>query len=131
MRIQLLLLIALLVASPCAAQSRVYTNADLGHRLSPATDTSPEAAAALLAPHQFVYVAPAPGPQIVIVGGPPADGPFGAFVPFPPSIPLEWSMSTYVGHGYGHGHDHWAGPIRAHRPAPAAGQYRGAARYSG
>lgn len=101
------LIITLLAASPAFAQSRIYTNADLGRPLFPASTVTPAEAAAILAPYQFVYVAPAPrwGPTFVVLKSNPADGPFGAFHPFAPGRRLDgtplseppWSMTAYIG----------------------------------
>ena len=86
----------LLSAAPVAGQSRVYTNADLGKPLTSAARLDPAAAAAILAPHQFVALPAAPalgGAQVVVIGSPTA-GPFGEFAPFPEPRRLDGSLYT-------------------------------------
>ena len=82
MKVAALVLVALallLTAAPAVAQSRVYTNADLGTPLA-ATRPDPAAAAAMLAPYQPVFTAPHPNEaQVVGVFSSPTAGPFGEF----------------------------------------------------
>jgi hypothetical protein len=123
MKLTALLVVLLAAAAPSSAQSRLYTNADLGRHLQE-TRPSPAAAAAILAPYQFVYVAPdAPawGPTFVIIGGSPSDGPFGAFGPYPPPTSPYWSMEAYVGSSsYGHG-SYGHSPSRSAAPVVTIG----------
>ena len=106
------LAIALLVASPAFGQSRVYTNADLGKPLPGISTVTPAEAAALLAPHQFVYVAPRPAePPVVLLESSPTAGPFGEFKPFSPPRRLDgssyqdppWEALAYSGRRHGAG----------------------------
>ena len=86
------MVVALLVAAPAFGQSRVYTNADLGKPLPGVSTVTPAEAAALLAPHQFVYVAPRPAePQVVLLASSPTAGPFGELTPLSPSRRLDGS----------------------------------------
>jgi hypothetical protein len=109
---KLTLVVVLLTAAPAFAQSRVYTNADLGKPLAATLTTSPAEAAAILAPHQFVYVPPAPaGPTLVLFGGSPTTGPYGEFAPFAQAQRLDgtlysdwpWRSTAYLPYGYGRG----------------------------
>jgi hypothetical protein len=125
------LLIALLTVAPAAAQSRVYTNADLmpnpvtawTRTVTPAR-LSPTEAAAILAPYRFQ--APPPraleaGPWMVVLHSSPTAGPFGEFAPFPAPVRLDgtsyldppWEQRAYVGRSYGSGRTADA------RPSPA------------
>ena len=101
-------IVALLVVSPVFAQSRVFTNADLGKPLSRSTTLKPDAAASILAPYQFVDVAPREwflGPTVTMLNSSPTAGPFGEFKEFGPTRRLDgsfstdqpWSVTTYGG----------------------------------
>jgi len=92
----------LCTALPAAAQSRVYTNADLTPRPVTAwTRTVTPAELASLESRQFrPSWSPSErpyGPVVVILPNTPL------FAPFEPTRPLSepWSMTTYVGGGYG------------------------------
>jgi len=75
----------LLVAAPAVAQTRVYTNADLGKPLSWEHTPTPEELASLKA-RQFVPMPFIPErPSVRVIEGDPAQGPFG---------PLELSAYT-------------------------------------
>ena len=106
------LVVALLVAAPAFGQSRVYTNADLGKPLPGVSTVTPAEAAALLAPRQFVYVAPRPAePQVVLIASSPTAGPFGEFTSLSPSRRLDgssyqdpqWESLAYSGRRPGSG----------------------------
>lgn len=101
----------LLTALPASAQSPLYTNADLGHRLSPNRVTVTAEDLESLRQHQ--YHAPPPplrqdGPTIFVIDSSVTAGPFGEFAPFPPPRRLDgtsydqlpWIYSTYVGPSY-------------------------------
>lgn len=101
-------LLVLLVASPAFAQSRVYTNADLGRPLSPArVSVSPDVFSGIVA-RQFVAPA-APtrelGPSVLVLQSDP-NWPFRTSTVDAINKPLfePWSMTTYVGHGHGFSH---------------------------
>lgn len=103
---QVLFVVALLVAVPVLGQSRVYTNADLGKPMSRTTAIGPAEAAAILAPHQFVYVpAQRLEPIAMMSRSSGTAGPFGEFKPFGPSVRLDgspyseppWSATAYGG----------------------------------
>jgi len=83
----------LLVIAPCAlAQSRVYTNADLGHHVKSSVRVSPEEAAAIMAAHLPVIdgtPAPADGPRVYIMDSHPGEGPYGPLWPFAPALRLD------------------------------------------
>jgi hypothetical protein len=81
-------LLVMLFAAPASGQSRVYTNADLGRPIERATTVTTDELA-WLAAHQFALPSPYPGPQVVIIGGHPEDGPFGPFKDLPPTAPLS------------------------------------------
>jgi hypothetical protein len=87
--------VVLLVIAPCArGQSRVYTNADLGHHVKSSVRVSPEEAAAIMASHLPVIDAtPAPadadGPRVYIMDSRPDDGPYGPLRPFMPALRLD------------------------------------------
>lgn len=93
-------------ALPTAAQSQLYTNADLG-KVARTRTVTPEELRGLEA-RQFVYVPTAPGPRAVILRSAPADGPFGKFPPPVPDRRLDgslwtdppWEMRAYVGYGH-------------------------------
>jgi hypothetical protein len=73
----LLLIMALLVASPAFSQTNVYTNADLGRPLSPNRGTvTPEQLASLQA-HHFRLPTTYDGPTVTIASSSPTGGPFG------------------------------------------------------
>jgi hypothetical protein len=107
-----LLFVMLLFASPVFAQSRVYTNADLGKPLTWTESVeTPAEAAAILAPHQFVYLEPSRGPYVVGIYSSATAGPFGEFPAYTPAARLDassyfempWSLTTYVPRGSGGG----------------------------
>ena len=80
--------LAILASAPAFAQSRVYTNADLGRPLDRTVTVTPEQLASL-AVHQFRLPASyPPGPQVVVVGRA-DDLPFGPFMELPPIAPLS------------------------------------------
>lgn len=64
--------------------------------VNPATRLTPDEAAAILAPYQYVYVEPAPrwGPTVLLAGSSPTAGPFGEFKPFSPARRLDGSLWT-------------------------------------
>jgi len=67
-----------LIAVPVFGQSRVYTNADLG-KIQRTHNATEEELAGLRA-HQFVLVPNRPaGPEVIVVHGSTAEGPFGPF----------------------------------------------------
>jgi hypothetical protein len=79
------LLILLLTGAPVFAQTRVYTNADLGRPLSPSRPTPTADELAALAAHQFTLPPDYPiGPHVVILG----EG-------HPSSTPWDWARETY------------------------------------
>lgn len=103
---RILILVGLLVAPPAFAQSRVYTNADLGKRLTNDARLDPATAAAILAPYR--YQAPTPksyGGSIYVLRSSASAGPYGEFKPFDPPRRLDgtsytdppWMQSVYVG----------------------------------
>jgi len=100
-------LVALLcTAWPVAAQSRLYTNADVGRPLSSDRRTVTATELAGLKAREYVYVPDRrhePGPRVVILRDTPWFPPFAPTSE--PTRPLSepWSMTTYLGHGYGHG----------------------------
>ncbi|HEV3139948.1 MAG TPA: hypothetical protein VGY57_05510, partial [Vicinamibacterales bacterium] len=66
---------------------RVYTNADLGKIERTRTATEEELAS--LRAHQFVAIPDRPaGPQVIVIGGSTAEGPFGPFY-MPGREPLD------------------------------------------
>lgn len=102
----ILFIVTLLVVSPAFGQSRVFTNADLGKPLSRSTTLRPAAAAAVLAPYQFVDAAPPEwllGPTVTVLNSSPTAGPFGEFREFSPGRRLDgssfadspWSTTAY------------------------------------
>ena len=98
-------LVALLcTALPAAAQSRLYTNADLGKVVRTRTVTPDELAG--LQAREFVYVQDRrpQGPRVVILRDTPLFPPFAPTSE--PTRPLSepWSMTTYLGHGHGGHH---------------------------
>lgn len=101
-------IVTFLVVSPAFAQSRVFTNADLGKPLSRGSVVKADQAAAVLAPYQFVDVAPREwfmGPTVTVLDSSPTAGPFGEFKEFSPMRRLDgslltyppWSVTTYLG----------------------------------
>ena len=91
----------LLIAAPAFAQSRVYTNADLGKpRTWSHTATAQELAS--LAARQFVAPPVFPdSPTVLIIGGDPSHGPFGP-LEITPAQPLDpnWQNNGWYGGGY-------------------------------
>ena len=67
----------LFVATPAWGQTKVYTNADLGHPLSSNRATVTAEQLASLAAHQFHIPVRYEGPQVVSSGSSPTTGPFG------------------------------------------------------
>lgn len=112
----------LLVAVPAFGQSRVYTNADLGKVQR--THNAPESELAWLRAHQFVAVPDRPaGPEVIVVAGSTAEGPFGPFYTTP-SLPLALPLESTVplGSFYGGFYGRHAGRISSVVPnlsAPA------------
>lgn len=101
-------IVTILVVSPAFAQSRIFTNADLGKPLSRGSVAKADQAAAVLAPYQFVDVAPREwfqGPTVMVLDSSPTAGPFGEFKEFSPARRLDgsfltdppWSVTTYLG----------------------------------
>jgi hypothetical protein len=80
-------LVAILASAPAFAQSRVYTNADLGRPVERTVTVTPEQLASLTA-HQFRLPESYPGPQVVVIGHA-DDLPFGPFMDLPPIAPLS------------------------------------------
>jgi hypothetical protein len=71
--------VCLLLAAPAAAQTRVYTNADLGKPLTWTHTPTPEEMASLIA-NQFVPMPHIPeAPAVRTINGDPSHGPFGPF----------------------------------------------------
>jgi len=91
----------LLLAAPAFAQSRVYTNADLGKpRTWSHTATAQELAS--LAARQFVAPPVFPdNPTVLIIAGDPSHGPFGP-LEVTPAQPLDpnWQNNAWYGSGY-------------------------------
>ena len=92
-----------LISAPVFGQARVFTNADLGKPLQWAAPPITDAQLQTLAAHQFqpVPAYPVPlGPQIIIVGGSTAEGPFGP-LHLSPMVPLSspWSFTTHFRRG--------------------------------
>ena len=91
----------LLIAVPAFAQSRVYTNADLGKpRTWAHTATADDLAA--LAARQFVAPPIFPdSPTVLLIPGDPSHGPFGPFETTP-ALPLDpnWQNIPWYGGGY-------------------------------
>jgi hypothetical protein len=85
--IALVAILGILASAPAFAQTRVYTNADLGRPLERTVTVTPEQLASL-ATHQFRLPASYPGPQVVIIGHA-DDLPFGPFMDLPPIAPLS------------------------------------------
>lgn len=96
------LLVVLLIATPAVAQSRLYTNDDLGRPLSPNRATAtPEQLAGLKAREFHLPVVPA-APDVWIVPHDPT-WPFRTSTADAIAEPFfkPWMMSAYVGRGYG------------------------------
>jgi len=99
----------LLLAVPAFGQSRIYTNADLG-KIQRTHNATEEELAGLRA-HQFVLVPDRPaGPEVIVVRGSTAEGPFGPFYTTPREplglmsmIPAETFYGGYYGYGRGAG----------------------------
>ena len=90
-------IVTLLLVSPAFGQSRVFTNADLGKPLSRGSEVKADQAAAILAPYQFVDVAPREwflGPTVTVLNSSPTAGPFGEFKDFSPTRRLDGSFLT-------------------------------------
>jgi hypothetical protein len=88
----------LLIAAPAAAQTRVYTNADLGKPLTWSHTPTPEELSSLKA-RQFVAVPVIPeGPAVRVIDGDPSHGPFGPFGLSDYTQPLD--PNWYGGWGY-------------------------------
>jgi hypothetical protein len=111
------MLIAIAVAAPASAQSRVYGNADLGKPIAAETRLSPEDAVRVLrASHSIAdltdYRSPGPGPTIVVMGESttPWDWPANAFAPTQPlgndyydlNNPYGGAGNLYGAVGYGY-----------------------------
>jgi hypothetical protein len=130
-------LVSCAFASAAVAQSRVYTNADLGRPLTP-NRMPPAEAARLLAPYQFVGVPDhSQGAQILILGSSPTAGPFGEFqnlsllprsdgtygaIPIWPTLwptgrqrPHDFSRGVTVGHPRSEGARHVSGSTTTRR----------------
>ena len=106
------LLIVLVISAPAFAQTRLYTNADLGKPITWTRTVTPEELAALAA-HQ--YQAPPPprqtGPWLTILEYDPSWPFLGPPAPIQPLAP-PWGIPMYFG-GYGGGRHHvspWMSP---------------------
>jgi hypothetical protein len=88
-----------LLAVPAFGQSRVYTNADLG-KITRTHNATEEELAGLRA-HQFVLVREYAGPEVIVAGGSPSEGPFGPFY-MPPRQPLGDQLFFGGFGGWGH-----------------------------
>jgi len=75
----LLLIVGFFLATPAWSQTKVYTNADLGHPLSPNRVTVTAEQLASLAAHQFRVPRTFDGPTGVTSGLQPTMGPFGDY----------------------------------------------------
>ena len=74
-----LVVACLLLAAPAGAQTRVYTNADLGKPTTWSHTPTPEEMASLIA-NQFVPMPHIPdAPAVRTINGDPSHGPFGPF----------------------------------------------------
>jgi hypothetical protein len=94
----------LLIAVPAAAQSRVYTNADLGKPRTWSRTATAEQLASLAA-HQFVAPPEIPdGPTVMIIAGQASHGPFGP-LELTPGRPLDpnWQGTGWYGPGFAAG----------------------------
>jgi hypothetical protein len=102
------LLIAIAVAAPATAQSRVYGNADLGKPVAPEARLSPdEAVRVLRGSHSIAdltdYRSGGHGPTIVVMGESttPWDWPAAAFAPTRPlGNDFDYNLYAPVGIGY-------------------------------
>jgi hypothetical protein len=130
-----LVIACLLLAAPVAAQTRVYTNADLGKPITWSQTPTAEELASLKA-RQFVAPPFIPDrPSLRVIDGDPTHGPFGPFELSAFTQPLDpnWRQDTW---GYwGGGFPGWDPPDRlfrgnqsflnggrfGHRQWPAAG----------
>ena len=101
-----LFFVGLLAASPVLGQSRVYTNADLRKPMPRTAPLGAVEAAAILAPHQFVYVpVRRVEPGATMSRSSATAGPFGEFRAFSPTRRLDgspysdppWSVTSYRG----------------------------------
>jgi hypothetical protein len=94
----------LLLAAPAAAQTRAYTNADLGKPLTWSRTPTPEEMASLIA-NQFVPMPHIPdAPVVRTINGDPSHGPFGPFELSAYTQPLDPNW-------YGDGFGYWPGYI--------------------
>jgi hypothetical protein len=94
----------LLIAAPAFAQSRVYTNADLGKPRTWAHTATAEDLASLAA-RQFVAPPVFPdGPTVLTIAGDPSHGPFGP-LEVTPGQPLDpnWQNNGWYGSGFVNG----------------------------
>lgn len=115
------LLVVLLSTAPIGAQSRLYTNADLGTKPVVWSRTvTPEELRGLEA-RQFVLPAPRPtiGPWVTIVPHDP-NWPFRTSTLDDIGKPLAelWSMTTYVGRSYASSGRSGASHVRPSAPRP-------------
>jgi hypothetical protein len=104
MMISRLAVACLLIAVPAAAQSRVYTNADLGKPRTWSRTATAEQLASLAA-HQFVAAPVIPdGPTVTIIPGEASHGPFGPLEQAP-GRPLDpfWQGNSWYGPGFAAG----------------------------
>jgi hypothetical protein len=103
--------VCLLLAAPAAAQTRVYTNADLGKPLAWSHTPTPEEMASLIA-KQFVPMLQIPdAPAVRTINGDPSHGPFGPFA-MSATQPLD---PNWYGSGLGYWGGNWGpGFINAH-----------------
>jgi hypothetical protein len=99
------LITLLLVATPAFAQTRIYTNADLGQHPVTWTRTVTPAELAGLEARQFHLPSLPPAPDVMIVPHDP-NWPFQTSTLDAINTPLfqPWYMSAYVGRGYGGGY---------------------------
>lgn len=123
----LFLIVGLLLATPAWSQpTPVYTNADLGHPVSPSRPTVTPAQLASLAAHQYRVPIRPSGPSWVRSGLSPTMGPFGdyqtdAWTPRRLDGSLysdpPWQTIAYVPGFYGHygAYATGSGDGRAHR----------------
>jgi hypothetical protein len=88
-------LIVMLIATPVFAQSRVYTNADLGKPLVRTRTVTPEELESLRA-HQFVLPHEYHGPTVTIM---PYDDSWSR-TPLSPNQPLDPNWRSVSVHGY-------------------------------
>ena len=131
------LFVCLMLASPAFSQTPRYTNRDVGQSVS-STRVTPAEAAAILAPHQFVWQPTLPAePRVLGLFSSPTGGPFGEFPEFSPARRLDgtllsdpqWGVTTYLPYGGWRG-THDRGPVVGgpshrsgdRRPAAPAGR---------